>query len=87
MLRILLLALFVGLSLASFGQTADKVDVKGRVVDEAGEPLGAATIMLLQAVDSVLSNFATTNAKGEFKLAKVKAGDYIMNHCVPRLRQ
>lgn len=51
--------------------------LSGRVSDDAGEPLGAASVMLLQAKDSLLQSFAVTNADGTFKFENVPAGKYV----------
>lgn len=51
---------------------------KGVVLDDKDQPLPMATVMLLQAKDSVLNTFGMTNDKGEFALQKASKGDYIL---------
>ena len=57
---------------------AQKVAVTGRVVDSLTMPLVGATVMLLQAQDSVLSKFGITNDKGQFKLESDNPQQYIL---------
>ena len=52
--------------------------VFGTVVDTTGETLTGATVMVLQAKDSLLSGFALVDPKGAFEVTGVKAGDYIV---------
>ncbi len=60
-----------------YGQSS-KINISGQVLDESGHPLVGATIVLLQAADSVLSSFGMTNSQGEFILRRVTAGTYII---------
>ena len=73
----ILVLLVLGTS-SAFGQAVSKADIRGVIVDENSAPLNAATIMLLQASDSVLTSFGTSNEQGVFELRKVKAGDYLL---------
>ncbi len=57
---------------------AQKVSLEGTVNDTLNEPLIGATVMLLQAKDSVLAKFGITNEKGKFKLEKVSPDEYIL---------
>lgn len=57
---------------------AQKTDLIGAVTDTLDEPLIGATVMLLQAKDSVLAKFGITNGKGTFKLDKVSPDEYIL---------
>lgn len=51
--------------------------VKGIVYDTiAKQPVGAATITVLQRSDSSLVTFTMTNSKGEFNLNNISYGDY-----------
>ena len=50
----------------------------GLVKDTLNEPLIGATVMLLNAQDSVLAKFGITNGKGEFKLDRISPDDYIL---------
>lgn len=57
---------------------AQKINVTGEVKDTLNEPLIGATVMLLNAKDSVLAKFGITNGKGEFKLDRISPDDYIL---------
>ncbi len=63
--------------LGMFAQVA-KVNVTGLVVDSLNQPLGNATVVLLNPSDSVIANFAITNARGTFELKGVKSGSYLL---------
>ena len=52
--------------------------VFGTVIDTTGVTLTGATVMVLQAKDSLLSGFALVDPKGAFEVTGVKAGDYIV---------
>lgn len=52
--------------------------VKGKVTDADGETLYAATVMLLQASDSVLASFAMSDDNGVFEIKRVPKGEYIL---------
>jgi hypothetical protein len=58
-------------------QAQSKYTLQGVVTDDAGEPLGGASVMLLQAKDSILASFAITAPDGRFKFDAVAAGDYV----------
>ena len=60
------------------GQDVKRSDISGFIVDENTEPLESATLMLLNAEDSVLIGFTTTETDGGFKMPNVKAGNYII---------
>ena len=64
-LRLLFLLLLINGSIQ-----AQKTAVVGRVLDTLNTPLIGATVMLLQAQDSVLSSFGITDSEGYFKLEK-----------------
>lgn len=50
----------------------------GTVMDTAGTPLQAASLILLNTADSMLVGFTTTNEKGVFELKNVKSGKYTL---------
>lgn len=52
--------------------------IKGKVMDDEGESLFGATVMLLQQKDSVLASFAMSGEGGAFEIKKVSAGNYIL---------
>ncbi|MEO0468265.1 MAG: outer membrane beta-barrel family protein [Bacteroidota bacterium] len=71
---LLLLIMGLGLMNQAVGQ---RIQLQGTVVDTAGSPLFGATVVLLQAEDSVLASFNLTNSKGKFVLKNIKPGDYL----------
>lgn len=48
------------------------------VADSTGTGLSAATVVLLQKQDSVLSSFGITNDGGRFQLKRVRPGEYLL---------
>ena len=73
------LALVLALLFSTFGRLqAQEVDVSGSVVDTSNAPLAYASVVLLQAEDSVIQQFGITNAEGTFSFAKVPQGQYIL---------
>src|SRR5688572_24948425 len=75
MKRIVLLLLFL---CAAFVSLAQKMAVKGQVLDSAFNTLPYATVMLLNPQDSSLVNFGATNAEGFFEIKNVNRGEYIL---------
>ncbi|MBK6947578.1 MAG: TonB-dependent receptor [Haliscomenobacter sp.] len=71
----LLFSLLIMGSAAAQNKTAA---IKGKVLDTQDQPLPMATVMLLQAADSVLSTFGMTDEKGLFSLPKTTKGKYIL---------
>ncbi len=70
-----LIILFLFTSVASFAQ---KFVVKGQLLDSTSIGLPSATIMILQAKDSSLVNFGTSNSEGAFEIKNVSAGNYFL---------
>jgi len=70
-----LFLLFFGISAFAQNKSAS---IKGTVKDQENNPLPMATVMLLQASDSVLTTFALSDDKGEFLLSKTSKGKYIL---------
>ncbi|MCR5821248.1 MAG: TonB-dependent receptor [Bacteroidaceae bacterium] len=68
---------FLALLLAT-GLQAQKIAVSGIIVDETGESLPAATVVLLNSKDSTQVTGVATKTDGRFTLPKVKAGAYIL---------
>ncbi|MCP3931430.1 MAG: TonB-dependent receptor [Bacteroidetes bacterium] len=60
-----------------FGQ-GNRISIIGTVLDTTESALTGATVLLLQAEDSVLTSFAITDQKGEFLIKKVHKGDYLL---------
>ncbi len=58
---------------------AQKFTLKGTVSDSSGTSFEMATVILLNAADSVMAGFSVTNAKGLFLIDDIRSGDYLIN--------
>ena len=54
--------------------------IKGRILDDQGEPLSHATVALLNPTDSTLTYFGITNVKGEYQIKQIKEGEYLLQY-------
>lgn len=63
---------------ATPAQAQKGLQVKGLIVDEEAQPMMAATVVLLQPQDSVMVSYAISTSSGLFAMAKVPAGEYIL---------
>lgn len=52
--------------------------IQGVVVDSAAAPLSGATVILMQAADSVMTSFAMSDGTGKFVLTAVPSGAYLL---------
>ena len=68
-----ILSIFIAIVSYGHAQT-----ISGVVKDEEGESLFSATVMLLQAEDSILASFAMSDASGAFEVKRVPKGSYIL---------
>ncbi len=57
---------------------SSQTTVEGQVVDSAQTFLPAATVVLLQAQDSVMHSYTISDANGGFIFSKVPAGEYLL---------
>jgi hypothetical protein len=57
---------------------AQKLTIKGQLLDSASSPLPSATVIILQAKDSSLVNFGTSDTKGFFEIRNVVRGEYFV---------
>ena len=55
---------------------AQKLTIKGQLLDSASSPLPSATVIILQSKDSSLVNFGTSDSKGFFEIRNVVRGEY-----------
>lgn len=78
MKKLFFLQALISLLFLSQIAVAQKVTVKGTVVDSTAKPLEVATVMLLQAKDSTLTTFARTNENGEFEMKNVNPDTYLL---------
>lgn len=73
-MRILLLLAAVLTAQALYAQ---KITVKGKLVDSTGGALPMATILFLNPKDSTLVNFGSTNKEGLFEVKNLNRADYL----------
>lgn len=66
------------LTFFSFSLFGQKVAVEGIVADSAGVGLPAATVVLLQKQDSVMTAFGISDTDGRFSLKRIAPGDYLL---------
>jgi hypothetical protein len=71
-------ALFLILMVIGQVTYAQKISIKGLVADTTGSPLPSATVLLLQAKDSSLVNFSSSNTQGAFELKNIAPGNYLL---------
>jgi hypothetical protein len=57
---------------------AQKTTIKGKLVDENNNALSSATVMLLNAADSSLVNFAPSSSEGLFELKNISRNSYLL---------
>lgn len=75
MKKLFLLLLGIGLGL---NLQAQSIDVQGQILDSLDSPLASATVVLLNAEDSLMHSFTISNPQGNFSFKKVPSGDYIL---------
>jgi outer membrane receptor protein involved in Fe transport len=73
-MRILLLLAAVFTAQALYAQ---KITVKGKLVDSSDVPLPMATILFLNPKDSTLINFGATNRDGVFEVKNLNRAEYL----------
>ncbi len=73
-MRILLLLAAVFTAQALYAQ---KITVKGKLVDSSDTPLPMATILFLNPKDSTLVNFGSTNKDGLFEVKNLNRAEYL----------
>ncbi len=71
---VLAFALILSLSVPAFAQHS----LKGRVINEQGEPLTYANVVLLSPADSTLQYHDIVDQKGLYQIEHIKAGAYLM---------
>ncbi|MCP4440094.1 MAG: outer membrane beta-barrel protein [Aureispira sp.] len=60
------------------GQTFAQSHVEGKVLDKEQQPLAGAMVVLLNAQDSIMEEYAVCDASGSFKLPKVPNKEYLL---------
>ena len=74
MKRTLFILFFLVFSSYSYSQNI----LKGRVIDESGNPIELTTVVLLNPTDSTLKHFGVTNKDGYYQIKAVKNDSYLL---------
>ncbi|MCD6347817.1 MAG: outer membrane beta-barrel protein [Bacteroidales bacterium] len=74
-MRLFLTILLSSLVLNVFGQMSN---LQGDVLDEKGQPLPSATIVLLNPSDSTMAYFGISAENGHWEIKNVRSGSYLM---------
>ena len=74
MKRTLFILFFLVFSFYSYSQNI----LKGRVIDESGNPIELTTVVLLNPTDSTLKHFGVTNKDGYYQIKAVKNDSYLL---------
>jgi len=59
--------------------SAQKYTIEGYIHDESNQAIEVASVVLLNAADSVMAGFSITSAKGRFKIEDIGSGRYSLN--------
>lgn len=70
--------LFIFFLLCSFTAFSQTHTIEGDIFNTEGEPLGAATAVLLNPADSTMEYFGISNRAGHFGIMYIKPGEYLM---------
>ena len=73
---LVIILIILGLAIPSFAQHA----IKGRVIDEAGDPLMYAQIVLLNPADSTMQYYDVADKNGHYRIINIKPGHYLMQY-------
>ncbi|HZV68966.1 MAG TPA: outer membrane beta-barrel protein [Saprospiraceae bacterium] len=57
----------------------NRSNVKGILADESNLPIPGATLMVLNAADSILTEFGSSETDGSFIIRNIPKGEYILN--------
>jgi hypothetical protein len=68
--------IILGLAIPSFAQHS----IRGRVIDEIGEPLTYANVVLLNPVDSTLLYFDVADKEGYYEIKNIKSDHYLVQY-------
>ena len=75
---IFIIALFCFFTINISSQVS-RTTFKGKVVDEADQPIPGVTLMVLHPADSVLAKFSSSDVEGNFMIKNTPKGDYLLN--------
>jgi len=71
-----IIVILLGSAIPSFAQHS----IKGRVIDEKGEPLTYATVVLLNPADSTVQYYDVADKEGYYQIKYIKPGNYLMQY-------
>ena len=71
-----IIVIALGSSIPCFAQHS----IKGRVIDEKGEPLTYATVVLLNPADSTVQYYDVADKEGYYQINYIKPGNYLMQY-------
>jgi len=71
-----IIVIVLGSSIPCFAQNS----IKGRVIDENGEPLTFAAVVLLSPADSTVQYFDVADYEGYYQIKNIKPGNYLMQY-------
>lgn len=74
-MRTIILTVLTAWGLTAFAQNQT---IEGEIIDKDAISLPSATVALLNPTDSTLLHFGISNMQGVFEIAKVPAGEYLM---------
>ncbi|NBW36629.1 MAG: TonB-dependent receptor [Cytophagia bacterium] len=66
------------LLMVSSSAVAQKISLKGKLLDDTNTPLPSATVMVLNPTDSSLVNFSISNTEGFFEIKNLTRSNYIL---------
>ena len=74
-MKTLLAVILTGFAWSGFAQTHS---LTGDVYSYGGSPMGYASVVLLNPVDSTMQSFGITNKQGHFEISNIKKGNYLL---------
>jgi hypothetical protein len=71
-----IIAITLGSAIPCFAQHS----IRGRVIDENGDPLTYANVVLLNPIDSTLQYFDVADKKGYYEIKNIKPNNYLIQY-------
>ncbi|MEM8892673.1 MAG: TonB-dependent receptor, partial [Bacteroidota bacterium] len=75
--HLLITFFLLSLSQLLFAQKSS-MELMGKIIDEENQPLKGATVVVLNAADSIMVSFALSNKDGSFKFRRIQVGEYLL---------
>ncbi|MDW3648673.1 MAG: TonB-dependent receptor [Bacteroidia bacterium] len=75
--HLLLVFFLLSFSQLLFAQKSS-LELVGKIIDEENQPLKGATVVVLNAADSIMVSFALSNKDGSFKFRRIPVGEYLL---------